>query len=60
MGFPDPKGGRRFQKEKDLMKCVICKKGETQPGKVTVTLRGPLSSSEAFPRVSARIAVKNM
>ena len=44
------------------MKCVICKKGETRPGKVTVTLdkEGATPYSEEFPRVSARIAVKNM
>jgi len=29
--------GFKFQKEK-IMKCVICKQGETKPGKATVTL----------------------
>jgi YgiT-type zinc finger domain-containing protein len=27
-----------FQEEKTIMKCVICKAGETRPGKATVTL----------------------
>lgn len=30
--------GARLQTEETLMKCVICKNGETRPGKVTVTL----------------------
>jgi YgiT-type zinc finger domain-containing protein len=30
--------GSRFQKEKGVMKCVVCKKGETKAGKATVTL----------------------
>ena len=30
--------GARFQTEEALMKCVICKNGETHPGKATVTL----------------------
>jgi YgiT-type zinc finger domain-containing protein len=30
--------GTRLQKEKKTMKCVICKVGETQPGRATVTL----------------------
>ncbi len=30
--------GAWLQKEKDTMKCVICKVGETRPGKGTVTL----------------------
>lgn len=30
--------GARVQEEKKIMKCVICKQGETQPGKTTVTL----------------------
>ena len=30
--------GGEFYKEKDFMKCVICKKGETKTGKATVTL----------------------
>jgi YgiT-type zinc finger domain-containing protein len=35
--------GTGFSEEK-IMKCVICKQGETQPGTATVTLtRGPLT-----------------
>jgi YgiT-type zinc finger domain-containing protein len=30
--------GAWLQKEKETMKCVICKVGETRPGKGTVTL----------------------
>jgi len=30
--------GGRFQKEKEIMKCVVCKKGETKVGTATVTL----------------------
>ena len=30
--------GDGFQKEKEGMKCVVCKQGETQPGKATITL----------------------
>lgn len=30
--------GVGFQEEKKIMKCVICKQGETRPGKTTVTL----------------------
>ena len=30
--------GTGFQEEEDKMKCVICKHGETRPGKATVTL----------------------
>ena len=30
--------GGRFQKEKEVMKCVVCKKGETKVGTATVTL----------------------
>lgn len=30
--------GARFQEEKAAMKCVICRNGETKPGKATVTL----------------------
>jgi YgiT-type zinc finger domain-containing protein len=30
--------GAGFRKEEALVKCVICKHGETQPGKTTVTL----------------------
>ncbi len=30
--------GIRFQEEKVIMKCVICKHGETQEGTATVTL----------------------
>ena len=29
----------RFQNEEDVMRCMICKKGETRPGEVTVTLQ---------------------
>jgi YgiT-type zinc finger domain-containing protein len=36
---PDPALDRRFQNEKALMKCVICKQGEIAPGTATVTLR---------------------
>ncbi len=28
----------RVQAQDDIMKCVLCKQGETQPGEVTVTL----------------------
>lgn len=30
--------GAGFQEEEKRMKCVICKQGETAPGKATVTL----------------------
>jgi len=30
--------GTGLEKEKDIMKCVICKKGKTKIGKATVTL----------------------
>jgi YgiT-type zinc finger domain-containing protein len=30
--------GAGFQEEEKIMKCVICKQGETRPGKTTVTL----------------------
>jgi YgiT-type zinc finger domain-containing protein len=30
--------GAWFRTEKELMKCVICKHGETQPGNTTITL----------------------
>jgi YgiT-type zinc finger domain-containing protein len=30
--------GFRLKKEKKTMKCIICKQGETQSGKATVTL----------------------
>jgi YgiT-type zinc finger domain-containing protein len=30
--------GAWFHKEEETMKCVICKIGETRPGKATVTL----------------------
>jgi YgiT-type zinc finger domain-containing protein len=30
--------GAGFQKEKELMKCLVCKHDETQPGSTTVTL----------------------
>jgi YgiT-type zinc finger domain-containing protein len=30
--------GAGFRKEKGVMKCVVCKHGETRPGKTTVTL----------------------
>jgi YgiT-type zinc finger domain-containing protein len=30
--------GTGIRKEKELMKCVICKHGETRPGSTTVTL----------------------
>jgi YgiT-type zinc finger domain-containing protein len=30
--------GAGFRKEKELMKCVVCKHGETRPGSTTVTL----------------------
>jgi len=30
--------GKRLQGEEDLMKCTLCKLGETSPGMVTVTL----------------------
>ena len=30
--------GSDIQKEENLMKCVICKKGEVRPGTATVTL----------------------
>jgi YgiT-type zinc finger domain-containing protein len=30
--------GTRVQKKEEAMKCVICKVGETRPGKATVTL----------------------
>jgi YgiT-type zinc finger domain-containing protein len=36
---PRPRAlGRRFQNQGEVMKCVICKTGETRPGKTTVTL----------------------
>ena len=31
--------GQRFQDEEADMRCVICKSGDTAPGKVTVTLQ---------------------
>jgi YgiT-type zinc finger domain-containing protein len=36
--------GTRLQEEETDVKCVICKNGETKPGKVTVTLeRGSMT-----------------
>ena len=34
------------------MKCVICKKGETQPGKVTVTLDKKEGATSRLQRCS--------
>lgn len=34
-----PTLGIGFQDQEDLMRCVICKHGETKPGKTTVTLQ---------------------
>ena len=36
--------GARLQKEKETMKCLICKVGETRPGRATVTLERNLTT----------------
>ena len=46
--------GTGFQEEKKLMKCVICKKGETKAGTVTVTLDRN-GSTLVFKGVPARV-----
>ena len=46
--------GAGFQEEKDLMKCVICKKGETKAGAVTVTL-DKNGTTLVFKGVPARV-----
>lgn len=46
--------GIGFQKEKDYMKCVVCKKGKTKVGKATVTLdKG--GATLVFKGVPARV-----
>jgi YgiT-type zinc finger domain-containing protein len=42
--------GARLRKEKKLMKCVVCKWGETRPGTTTATLE----------RDGATLVVKNV
>lgn len=46
--------GIGFQKEKDNMKCVVCKKGETRVGKITVTLDKD-GATLVFKGVPARV-----
>lgn len=46
--------GRRLQKEKKAMKCVICKKGETKVGQATVTLERN-GATLVFKRVPANV-----
>lgn len=45
--------GKGFQKEEE-MKCVICKQGETEPGKATITLERN-STTLVFKAVPAEI-----
>jgi YgiT-type zinc finger domain-containing protein len=46
--------GSRLQKEKGVMKCVVCKKGETKSGKATVTLEKD-GATLVFKGVPARV-----
>lgn len=46
--------GNGFQEEEKAMKCVICKQGETQSGKVTVTLERD-STTLVFKAVPAKV-----
>jgi YgiT-type zinc finger domain-containing protein len=46
--------GSGFQKEKDNMKCVVCKKGKTRVGKATVTLDKD-GATLVFKGVPARV-----
>ncbi len=43
-----------FQEEKEIMKCVVCKKGETKAGKTTVTLEKN-GATLVFKGVPARV-----
>jgi YgiT-type zinc finger domain-containing protein len=46
--------GAGFQKEKEAVKCVVCKKGETKAGKATVTLERD-GATLVFKGVPARV-----
>jgi YgiT-type zinc finger domain-containing protein len=46
--------GDRFQKEKSVMKCVVCKKGETKAGTTTLTLERD-GATLVFKEVPARV-----
>jgi YgiT-type zinc finger domain-containing protein len=46
--------GSRFQKEEEIVKCVICKRGETKDGTATVTL-DKNGTTLVFKGVPARI-----
>ena len=43
-----------MEKEKEIMKCVVCKKGETKIGKTTVTLERD-GATLVFKGVPARV-----
>ena len=52
---PDPsEWGNRFQKEKSVVKCVVCKKGETKAGTTTITLEKN-GATLVFKSVPARV-----
>jgi YgiT-type zinc finger domain-containing protein len=46
--------GNRFQKEKSVVKCVVCKKGETKAGTTTITLEKN-GATLVFKSVPARV-----
>jgi YgiT-type zinc finger domain-containing protein len=46
--------GTGFQEEEKVMKCVVCKKGETKVGKTTVTLERD-GATLVFKGVPARV-----